>query len=191
MSYGNAQVQRGSPMYEFLTDVCIREDFTFASNNSRDNPVYTHSYKLLSQIVQNKLLSDGASDQSPDQIIQSFRNLQNNNFNKEVIDANQYFATGSDYYENFLQEISVGRAWPIALYMHMQEIHARWPHWVPDISTIGLDSSISPERRKYAPVVNKDTTFECIELLLEAFNENIRATNRDARLRLISKSQQT
>jgi Ring finger domain len=186
--YG-ASTLRDSNIKLFLTDVCNQGDFTFASRLTSINRAYHDRYNLLVDVVHKNLLRlqsgdlaqslhlDGISILSlydyTHYIIQAFKGSQTSFFIQKCQTANKLFYEGSDIYEQCLKDISDGNAWPIALYMHMQQIHEVWPNIVPNIRTLGINSStgqpLLQQHNIEVPVVNKQTTLICIQLLLQAF----------------------
>jgi Ring finger domain len=190
IGYGN-NARRDKYIKQFLTELCKHEDFTFASRSRNDNQIYQDRYNLLVHRVYNELLiiqSDEALSQSLEldrvslrslndythHIIKAFKSLQRSYTSLKYQTVNSYFEEGSAIYEQYLHYISDGNPWPIPFYGHMQKIHEIFPEMVPNIRTIGIDPTYlyPPEQPNNidVPVVDKNATAKCIQLLLQAFN---------------------
>ena len=171
---------------EFLTDLCKREDFTFASPSENTNQIYQDRYKKLVDRVYNELqmlqLHGLSAQQLVDythHIIQEFEDLENSITSQKYQHANILFKQHSyEEYKQSLQEISLGNVWPKALYGHMQLIHATYPMLVPNVETFGIDPSTAMPLLQHdhinIPVVDKGTKNMCIQILIEALEYTIR-----------------
>ena len=168
---------------EFLTDLCKREDCTFASTNIGDNQIYKDRYKLLVDRVYdeiqplqlNGLYTQQLLEDYIHGIIQSFQELEASLNSPKYQNANILFKENSyEKYAEFLEAISVGNAWPTALYRHMIHIYdTYWPMIIPDFATIGINPHtglpLLQPNNMGVPVVDKHTTLICKQLLLQAF----------------------
>ena len=192
-----ANTLRDSNIKQFLTEVCSQGDFTFASRVTSIHRAYHDRYNLLVDVVHKNLLRLQAGDLAQSlhlggisilslydythYIIQAFEGSQTSFLFQKYQTAYNLFNEGSDLYEQCLKDISDGNAWPIALYMHMQHIHeawpVAWPNRVPNIRTLGIDPStgqpLLQQNNLDVPVVDKQTTLMCIQLLLQAFQYKI------------------